>query len=290
MLIFVIIIMTQRKTNMAYIVVQIQNNRVKKETNDILIAYLNELGYDSFEEHLRGVDAYILEENFDEEVLKNLRATVPSLDFSYTWKFLEDKNWNQVWEDNYQPVVIADKLLVRSTFHEKNTALPYEVVINPQMSFGTGHHETTSLMLEALLGQELDGKKVLDVGCGTGILAIFAAQQGASVTGVDIDGAAYENALENIKLNNVEKIEVKQGIVDDVEENGFDIILANINRNVLLQDMEKYASRLDKQGVLFLSGFYEQDIPKLEEAITNARLKKCEKKVLNDWVVLTVAK
>ncbi len=276
---------------MAYIVVKITNHKIRKSSNDILIAYLNELGYEAFEEHLKGVDAYIQEDLFDETILKQLQDTVKTLDFSYQWNVLEEQNWNKTWEENYQPVVIAEKLLVRSTFHKPIPTLPFEVIINPQMSFGTGHHQTTSLMLEALLSLDLQGKKVLDVGCGTGILAIFAVQRGAEVVGVDIDKNSYQNALENLALNNVaEKIQLKKGTVQMVREQVFDIILANINRNVLLQDMNEYAQRLKPNGTLLLSGFYSSDIDKMQEAIEKANLKKVSEKILEDWTLLEVKK
>ncbi|PVX49987.1 ribosomal protein L11 methyltransferase [Balneicella halophila] len=276
---------------MEYIVVSFTNHKIKKETNEILIAYLNEMGYEGFEEHLSGVDAYITASDFNKEALDELKQSVPTLSFDYKWRKLEDKNWNQLWEENYKPVIIADKLLVRSTFHESIPNIPYEIIINPQMSFGTGHHETTSLMLEALLKMDLTAKKVLDVGYGTGILSLFVAKQGANVVGVDIDSNAYENAFENQKLNKVEgRFSILKGTIDNVDEKPFDIILANINRNVLLQDMHKYASRLHDDGVLLLSGFLEQDVPKLEEAIEKSALTNCEKTVLNEWVLLSVRK
>lgn len=276
---------------MSYIVVKITNNKPNKAANDMLIAFLSELGYEAFEEYLQGLDAYILEEMFDEDLLEQLKRQIPSLDFSYECELLEEKNWNTEWEQNYKPVLIADKLLVRSTFHDSMPDIPCEIIINPQMSFGTGHHETTTLMLEALLELDLEGKKVLDVGCGTGILAIFAAQKGALVTGVDIDANAYENALENIALNKVkERVSIRKGTIDGVKQEGFAVILANINRNVLLQDIVKYAKRLSVGGTLLLSGFYEKDIPKMEEALAVAKLINCEKKLLNEWTLLRVQK
>ncbi|PID89376.1 MAG: 50S ribosomal protein L11 methyltransferase, partial [Bacteroidia bacterium] len=248
-------------------------------------------GYEAFEEHLDGVDAYVVENHFDEGVLKALQENVAALEFTYEWEVLEEKNWNKEWEENYQPTVIADKLLIRSTFHEPQPDLPYEIIINPQMSFGTGHHETTTLMLEALLECDLHGKKVLDVGCGTGILAIFAAQQGAKVLGVDIEDNAYQNALENVKLNKVENaVEIQKGTVQDVNKGNYDIILANINRNVLLNDMPEYADRLADRGILLLSGFYESDMPKMEVALKNASFLKYEKQTSNEWTLVKVLK
>ncbi len=275
---------------MGYIVAKITNKKVRKTTNDILIAYLNELGYEAFEEHLKGVDAYILEEHFEENLLKQLQE-IPSLNFTYEWEVLEEKNWNKEWEEHYQPVVVADKLLIRSTFHQPDLKIPYEIVINPKMSFGTGHHETTTLMLQALLNLDLERKRVLDVGCGTGILAIFAAQQGALVTAVDIDDNAYENALENVKLNGVEKaVKISKGTVQGVAEMDFDFILANINRNVLLSDMAEYEKRLAKGGTLLLSGFYENDVSKLEIALQDVNLFNYTKSVLNEWTLICVTK
>lgn len=276
---------------MKYIIVHFRHKRASKLANEILIAYLNELGYEAFEEHLEGVDAYIFQEMFDKEMLNMLLKQIEMLDFIYDWELLEEKNWNAEWERNYNPVLIADKLLVRSTFHEPMAEVTEEIVINPKMSFGTGHHETTTLMLETLLCLDLTGKKVLDVGCGTGILAIFAAKKGAAVVAVDIDENAYENALENLEINKVaEKVYITKGTVDSVAEKDFDIILANINRNVLLQDMSKYAVRLRVGGHLLLSGFYENDSAKMQEVLNSLKLTNCEKRVLNEWALLEVQK
>lgn len=275
---------------MAYIVVKIKNVQIKKQSNEILIALLNEFNYDSFQEHIDGIDAYIEQDKFEENVLISLQSMKNIPQFNYEWELLEDKNWNTVWEENYQPVVIADKLLIRSTFHKDFLEYPYEIIINPRMSFGTGHHVTTSLILSEMLTSELQGLHILDVGCGSGILGIFASKKGATVFGVDIDKWAYENALDNIALNNISNFEVKQGTVDDVSEDNFDIILANINRNVLLDDMEKYEKKLSQGGTLLLSGFYEKDIPLITEKVEQVGLHFIASKVENEWSLVKVTK
>lgn len=275
---------------MAYTVVKIKNIQIKKQSNEILIALLNEFGYDSFQEHIDGIDAYIEQDKFDEKVLISLQSMKNIPEFSYEWEVLEDTNWNAVWEENYQPVVIADKLLIRSDFHKELRQYPYEIIINPRMSFGTGHHATTSLILSEMIDSKLGGLRVLDVGCGSGILGIFASKKGATVYGVDIDNWAYENALDNIALNDITNFVVRQGTVAIVEESDFDIILANINRNVLIDDMGKYEKKLSVGGTLLLSGFYEKDIPLIIEKAEEVGLHFVSSKVENEWSLVKVVK
>jgi ribosomal protein L11 methyltransferase len=228
---------------------------------DIFISLLADLGCESFadgetEEILL---AYIAENNYDEVNIKALFEEYHSqTKIQYTIQEVEQQNWNAVWESNYEPVMIADKCFIRAPFHEPNIAAEYEIVIEPKMSFGTAHHETTSLMIEFLLEEDLQNKSVLDMGAGTGILAILSHLRGAKpVTAIDNDEWAYLNNIENNTRNNAEAIQVKLGDASLLTENEkYDVIIANINRNILLNDLPAYVNVLTETGVIFLSGFY----------------------------------
>lgn len=230
---------------------------------EIILAELGELGYNSMMETETGLEAYIETERFSEQEIKDLAEKYSKIivPLYYTVEALEVKNWNEDWEKNYDPIIVEDQCLVRATFHQIEKKYPYEIVINPKMSFGTGHHATTYLMIKNQMMLDHQGKRVMDAGCGTGILAIMASKLGAKeVTAFDIDPWSIENAPENVALNQCQNVTVLEGTVTSVTFEGlFDIILANINKNVLLNEMKHYKSYLSNNGLLILSGFYQED-------------------------------
>ncbi|MHB8207936.1 50S ribosomal protein L11 methyltransferase [Mucilaginibacter sp.] len=254
---------------------------------DMLINTLGEVGFDTFEELEFGFKAYIPVDDFDEANL--IEALTPYRDmftFSYEVTLIPQKNWNEVWESNFEPINIQDKIFVRATFHQPRPEIEYEIVIDPKMAFGTGHHQTTSMMLELMLENEFSGKNVLDMGCGTGILAIMASKLGAvNVTAIDYDIVCFESTLENAHLNNIPNITAICGSKEAIPEEQYDTILANINRNILLDQIQRYSEVLKPDGELYLSGFYEQ--PDLDIIMDEARkygLKYIIHKKNSDWV------
>jgi len=264
-----------------------------EESYEILVAELAELGYESFIEQTDYLQAYILSENFEEKTIKELFENYrEQFEVSYQIKNLQKTNWNEEWEKNYSPVEIAGKVRIRAIFHEPKPKFQYEILITPKMSFGTGHHETTSLMIENQLAINHQGKSVLDAGCGTGVLAIMAYFLGASaIEAFDIDEWAVENTQENIKLNHCSDIKVFQGTMNQIaSQKQFDIILANINRNVLLADMPLYARNLKKEGYLLLSGFYENDTKDILQAVQRENLHFISQKTKNNWVAMICQK
>jgi ribosomal protein L11 methyltransferase len=264
-----------------------------EESYEILVAELAELGYESFIEQTDYLQAYILSENFKENAIKELFENYrEQFEVSYQIKNLQKTNWNEEWEKNYSPVEIAGKVRIRAIFHEPKPEFQYEMLITPKMSFGTGHHETTSLMIENQLTINHQGRSVLDAGCGTGVLAIMAHFLGASaIEAFDIDEWAVENTQENIKLNHCSDINVFQGTMNQIaSQKQFDIILANINRNVLLADMPLYARNLKKEGYLLLSGFYENDTKDILQAVQRENLHFISQKTKNNWVAMICQK
>lgn len=260
---------------------------------DILAAELAEIGFDSFVPGENGMQAFIPENKFDESSLKQLIADYPiEVAVSYEIITVASKNWNEEWEKHYfEPIVIGDECVIHSSFHKNVPEARYDIIIDPKMAFGTGHHETTSLVIGEILKMDLSNKKVLDMGCGTAVLAILAAMRGATeLLAIDIDNWCTENSLENIALNNVSGIEVKLGGAELLEGLHFDIILANINRNILLADIEKYAACLSSGGKLFMSGFYKADIPVIEAEVNRNELELIDFNEKNNWVVVKTIK
>jgi len=260
---------------------------------DMLINTLGEVGFDTFEELDFGFKAYVPVDDFDEAKL--IEAITPYREmftFSYEIALIPQKNWNEVWESNFEPINIQDKIFVRATFHQPKPEIEYEIVIDPKMAFGTGHHQTTSMMLELMLENEFSSKNVLDMGCGTGILAIMASKLGAAkVTAIDYDIVCYESTLENAQLNHIDNITAMCGSKEVIPDEQYDTILANINRNILLDQIPRYSEVLKAEGELYLSGFYEQ--PDLDIIMDEARkygLKYIIHKNNNDWVAAKFVK
>lgn len=260
---------------------------------DILAADLGNINFDSFVFTETGMEAYVSSAQFDEVKLKELLADFAfEANIQYVVTPIETKNWNEEWEKHYfEPIVIGNECVIHSSFHKNIPAAKYDIVIDPKMSFGTGHHETTSLMIGELLKIELEGKTVLDMGCGTSVLAILASQRGAKkIVAIDIDTWCVENSIENIALNRVENIEVLLGGAELLKDMQFDIILANINRNILLADMAKYAACLSSGGELYMSGFYEEDIHLIEAEAFNHDLQLNDFTKKNNWVAVKTTK
>ncbi len=235
---------------------------------DILVAQLAEIGFETFENPTEdSLVAYIQTDTFSETALQDLLAAFPFAGITLQETSLcENIDWNAEWEKHYfEPILIGNECVIHSSFHKDLPHCQYDIIIDPKMAFGTGHHQTTSLILTELLSMDLQGKSLLDMGCGTAVLAILASLRGANpITAVDIDNWCTENAVENMALNNITNIEVILGDARVLEGKHFDIILANINRNILLMDMERYVACLNAGGTLIMSGFYTEDIPLLE--------------------------
>lgn len=263
---------------------------------DLLVDALgNEGPYDSFVETPNGLKAYVQESLFDEGWLKEQLADINNMtSCSYSFESMPDKNWNEEWEKQHKPVLVeaanGKRVWVRAPFHEHRSDVDYEIEIEPKMSFGTAHHQTTYMMLSYLTELEVTGKSVLDMGCGTAVLAILAKLRGAAyVEAIDIDEWAYNNALENAQRNGVE-LNVRIGDAALLGERQFDLIIANINRNILLNDMAAYVQVLEKGGTLLLSGFYESDVPVLQHHAESIGLRLEQQKVRQSWTALRLVK
>jgi ribosomal protein L11 methyltransferase len=254
---------------------------------EILIAELGYAGFESFVENEDGVTAYIQKVEHYETILDNIFALKnEEFQISYTQEEIAQVNWNSEWEKNFQPIQVDNMVSIRAPFHE-NPNLKYDIVIEPKMSFGTGHHETTHMMVQHLLELSLQNKKVLDMGCGTGILAIFAEMKGAKpIDAIDIDTWCYENSIENSGRNNCKHISIYEGDVSLLINKKYDVIIANINRNILLKDIKAYANCLNENGKLLLSGFYQEDIPIIDGEASKFNLKLDKIIERNNWVSL----
>lgn len=254
---------------------------------DVLIAALGEISYDTFEETEEGFKAYINEKDFDENLIKSsLGLYKDDIKFSYSVNHVEEQNWNEVWESNFEPIEIQDQVYVRATFHQPKPAFKYEIVIDPKMSFGTGHHQTTAMIMEYLLETDVKGKAVLDMGCGTAILAILAGKLGAkSLMAIDYDPVCYESTLENAALNQTENLKVLCGSKEVIPNEQYEVILANINRNILLDQIERYAEALVVGGQIFFSGFYEEpDLKMITEEANKYGINYVSHKKKDLWV------
>nr|WP_199162855.1 50S ribosomal protein L11 methyltransferase [Elizabethkingia sp. ASV34] len=258
--------------------------------NEILMAELIEQGFDSFTENPDGILAYIQAELLNEEELKNQwLLNHDEVKISYSYKEMPNINWNEEWEKNFQPINVEDKVLIRAEFHESQ-GLEEEIIIQPKMSFGTGHHATTYLMIQQMMDMDFHGKKVLDMGCGTSVLAIYAKKKGASdVLGIDIDEWAVENSRENAERNNT-PMRVELGTADNLGQEKFEIILANINRNILISDIPRYVEVLEPGGSLLLSGLCFFDVDDILQVCNEQNLQLQKKLQREEWVSLLLTK
>jgi ribosomal protein L11 methyltransferase len=263
----------------------------KEPATEILIAELGEAGFESFVENEEGVEAFIQKSDWNMHVLDDIYVLKSGeFQISYEMREIEQTNWNIEWEKNFNPIQVDGLVSIRAPFHE-NPNLKYDIVIEPKMSFGTGHHETTHMMIQHLLDLDVAGKKVLDMGCGTGILAIFAEMKGAKpIDAIDIDNWCYQNSLENVERNNCKHISVFEGDASLLNDKKYEVIIANINRNILLNDMHVYANCLEENGVILLSGFYKEDIPVIDAEVSKYGLKLAKQIERNNWVALKYVK
>jgi ribosomal protein L11 methyltransferase len=259
---------------------------------DILIAELAEIGFESFDETEAGLLAYIQEPLFKEQQINSLSILNNDLvKINFTKKSIQDENWNAVWESNYDSVVIDERCYIRAPFHPSKPEVEFELLIEPQMSFGTAHHETTANMISLLLKEDVRGKSFLDMGCGTGVLAILAHKKGASIIcAIDNDEWAYRNSIDNVAKNEASGISVYQGDAALLSDKKFDVIFANINKNILLADMETYTKSLNKEGVLFMSGFYENDLSDITDKAKQLKMTYSNHLVKNEWVAVKFIK
>jgi len=276
--------------------IEIHLNIIPKNTlvNDVLASKLGEIGFESFSESEDGMFAYIPVNLFNGESFnKIMPKELFGSRIKTSNKLVIDQNWNQEWEKNYfQPIVIGNDCVIHSSFHKNVPVAAHDILINPKMAFGTGHHETTSLMIGELIKLDVRGKSFLDMGCGTAVLAILATMKGAGpVLGIDIDQWAVENAIENIGLNHVPEIDIQLGGAELLEKAGeFDVLFANITRNILLNDMPFYVAKMHTGSVLYMSGFYETDIPLIQERGESLGLIYQGFEMKNNWVAVHFVK
>ncbi len=259
------------------------------DLHEILIAELSMHQYDSFQELDDELEAYIQEPQFDEKILDEL-LTKYQLSTGYKKEKLQNINWNEQWEKNFDPVYIEDQVQIRATFHQPKPGYKYDIIIDPKMSFGTGHHETTHLVVSEQLLIDHQDKSILDVGTGTGVLAIMAGKLGAShLVATDIDDWCIVNSRENFALNHIENYTIFQGTIDKLTlPQPFDVICANINKNVLLEELPYYEKLLNKDGMILLSGFYNHDLTDIKEKAESVGLKSFREKTRNNWALLSL--
>jgi ribosomal protein L11 methyltransferase len=261
------------------------------ETQDLLSAYLitglGEIGFESFDEEDKLIKAYIPENFFNQTTLEELFKEIPEEFGKVSWQIekIEQQNWNAEWEKHFNPVLIYNTVLIRASFHQNLPEFPFEILIDPKMSFGTGHHSTTALMIKTMLSMDFTGKAALDMGCGTGVLAILAKKLGAdAVTAIDIDEWAYSNAEENFQLNKINEYELLHGGAELLAGKEFDIILANINRNILVNDMNLYSKSLKPGGIILISGIYHNDLDQIRDAAEHNGIQYKNHIEKNSWI------
>ena len=273
---------------MQYLEVSFTVSPVSETANDIIAALAADLGFESFVESPQGTIGYIPINLYNEEALREALTDFPMPDTTITFTTceMEDKNWNEEWEKHFfEPIVVDSRCVIHSTFHKDYPKADFDIIINPQMAFGTGHHQTTRLIISYLLDIDLQGKTVLDMGCGTSILAILASMRGAEkLTAIDIDEWCVNNSIDNLALNHIDNIKVFQGDASSLASEGpFDVIIANINRNILLADMQYYVARMNQGGEIYFSGFYESDLPMIQAEAERLGLRYLSHRIEKEW-------
>ncbi len=251
-----------------------------------------ENGFESFVEEDDCILAYIPQKDYSGELLLQIGMLQDIDPDKLMVKVIEDQNWNAVWESNYPPVLIAERCFIHAPFHDPDPQAEFNILIKPKMAFGTAHHETTAMMVELLLDETVDGKRVLDMGCGTAVLAILAGIKGATdITAIDNDEWAYNNSVENIEVNHLKNIKVELGDSTNLKTRpGFDLILANINKNILLNDMTAYSNALNTNGKILFSGFYKHDLKDIQQAAEQNGMNFVSKRSCNNWVAAVFIK
>ena len=280
---------------MKYLEVTFTVTPTSETANDIIAALAAELGFESFVESPQGTIGYVPAHLFDEQALPDALTDFPMPDthITFTSCEMEDKNWNEEWEKNFfEPIVVDSRCVIHSTFHKDYPKADFDIIINPQMAFGTGHHQTTRLIISYLLDIDLQDKTVLDMGCGTSILAILASMRGAkALTAIDIDEWCVNNSIDNFALNHIDNIKVFQGDASSLTAEGpFDIIIANINRNILLADMQYYVARMNEGAEIYFSGFYESDLPLIQAEAERLGLRYLSHRVEKEWTAAQFVK
>jgi ribosomal protein L11 methyltransferase len=260
---------------------------------EVLVVELAERGFESFVETELGVKAYIQEPDFSPQLLEGLMtAEIPDQRLDVTMEVIVDQNWNAQWESNFDPIIVDDKCLIRAPFHAAETHCPYIITIEPKMSFGTGHHATTHLIVSAMLQMDCAGLSVLDMGCGTGVLAILAEMRGSTqIDAIDIDEWAYENTCENVERNSCNRIRIIQGGAEAIpSEARYDLLLANINRNILTRDMQHYVHHMNPGARILFSGFYESDMSEIRASAESLGLQFHDFKLRNEWAMMAFSR
>lgn len=272
---------------MQYLQITFSFETIEDYQQDLLIADLSDIGFNTFEDTENGFSAYIDQASFEEEAFQAVIQEIDeTLSYSYSSQEIAAENWNEEWEKNFEPLIVSNACYVRATFHQPRPEFPFEIIIDPKMAFGTGHHQTTTMMMEYILEADMDGKVVLDMGCGTGILAILAAKKNAAkLTAIDYDEVCYASTIENTLLNNIQGMEILCGGKEVIPAVKYDTILANINRNILLDQIPVYAGVLENGGDIYFSGFYEEtDLKMITDACALSGILYNSHKKIDNWV------